>query len=358
MDASQLYTVASLVSAVADFFLLAGVAWHFRETINRSAALRATYPIMLIVFLIFAVAHWRIVADGIDPSAILQPTTLIVLNLLAAVVWLATLNAAKFEAQAAKAAEAAQKAIESEAQRLAAEKRWLDERQTFLVVIGHELRTPINLITGYLDMLASVLPTVSAELGANVEAISHLRQFAEGAISGAARLRIMLRMFNATNDSPRLIPLNLCDVVYRAVNDPDLYTATRRSPADVPITINCAPLLVQGDYEMLVTAVFELIRNGLKATRSGYVKVDVTTAGETAVVAVEDNGRGIAPGDMRRIWEAGYQNQEDYHVRQNEGAGYGLAVVLHIARMHGGDAALEWTELEEGSRFAIYLPAG
>lgn len=109
---------------------------------------------------------------------------------------------------------------------------------------------------------------------------------------------------------------------------------------------------------MLETAVFELVRNALKATKEGYITIQVEIGKEYVVLAVEDNGRGIEPSESARIWEAGYQSQEDHRTRHNEGAGYGLAVVLHVARLHGGDAALEWSEPGEGSRFAIYLPVG
>ena len=362
MNANQIFAASALISAIADFLILVGVAWWHYPTINRSRALKAIYPISWAIFALFAYGYWHILAEPDNAQQIsrdiFRPLVVIFLNTLLVVAILATLHGVKIEAQAAELAESAQKAMQSEAQRLAAEKRWLDERQEYLVIIGHELRTPINLITGYLDLLAGILPSIPTGPDGDAETLAHLRQFTEGAISGAARLRIMLRMFNATSDKPRLVPLHLCDVVYRAINDPDLYTATRRSPADVPITVDCAPVYATADADMLGTAVFELVRNSLKATRNGYIKIEVSCSGETAVVAVEDNGRGILSGDVRRIWEAGYQSQEDHRTRQNEGAGYGLAVVLHIARLHGGDAALEWTEPEVGSRFAIYLPAG
>ncbi len=358
MNANQILAACALVSAIADFLFLVGVAWRNYPTIDRSGTLKVIYPLCWGIFGSVAYGYWRILAEPESARQIMdtlfQPMVIIFLNTLLVVATLATLHGGKLQAQAAELAVSVQNAAESEKRRLDTEKRWLDERQQFLVVIGHELRTPINLITGYLEMLAGILPALSAD----EEAVGHLRQFAEGAISGAARLRVMLRMFNATSNTPNMVPLNLCDVVYRAIHHPDLYTATRRGPADVPITINCNPAFVQGDNEMLETAVFELVRNALKATKEGYITIQVEIGKEYVVLAVEDNGRGIEPSESARIWEAGYQSQEDHRTRHNEGAGYGLAVVLHVARLHGGDAALEWSEPGEGSRFAIYLPVG
>lgn len=354
MNTSQLYAAASLVSAIVDFILLAGVSWHFRRTIHRSWALRAVYPATLALFALLALAYWQVLQDASSPVTLRRLTAAISTHVLFAVVTLATLNSAKFEAQAEKTAAVTQKVAESEERRLAVEKRWIAEREAYLVVIGHELATPINLITGYLEMLSKILPTVIED----DEQQQQLQSFAEGAISGAARLRVMLRMFNATTDRPKIVPLNLCDVVYQAINHPDLYTATRRRPEDVPITVDCSSFVVHGDEMMLETAVFELVRNGLKVTRQGYIQIEVLQAGDVAVIAVEDNGRGVPSVDIPRIWEAGFQSSGRYSVRPDEGAGYGLSVVLHVAKAHGGDAALEWTEPGEGSRFAIYLPLG
>lgn len=243
-----------------------------------------------------------------------------------------------------------------EQEKLEAERVWLKERSDFLIVISHELRTPIGLITGYLDMFAEMLGQVDLSGIGEPEAVGNLKTFAEGAIRGAARLRIMLRLFSVMNDKPRIVPVDLCDVVYRAINQPDLYVATRRKPKDVPINVSCSPTLVQGDREMLETAVFEYCRNALKATRSGYIQIVVSQTAEHVVLSVEDNGRGIAYGSQTRIWEAGYQSGEKPDSRMNEGSGYGLSVVAHIAHLHGGEAALEWSELDAGSRFALYLP--
>jgi signal transduction histidine kinase len=362
MNTSQLFAVAALVSAIVDFVLLTGVAWHHRATINASRALKIIYPLCWAIYLIFSWGYWYILAypspGDTAARAVLRPSVIVLLNVLLAIAVLATLHNAKIDAQAAELEYERTRSADSERKRLAAEKRWLEERGQFLSVIGHELRTPINLITGYLTLLADLLPLISQDLAHNQEMARNLKTFADGAISGAARLRVMVRMFDATSDQPRIIPLDLCDVVHRAINNEDLYTATRRTAEMVPITVDCQSLFLHGDADMLETAVFELIRNGLKATETGYIQVVVAQAGDIAIVAVEDNGRGILAADVPRIFEPGWQNSESYLRRNNEGSGYGLAMVRHVAHLHGGDVALEWTEPDEGSRFAMYLKMG
>lgn len=360
MGGSQLFAITALLSAFVDFFVLAGLAWQYRATIQRSRALRIVYPISWAIFLIFGWTYWQILFVPENyvfaVQTVARPFNTVMLNTVAAIVALSTAHSAKIQAQARELAEAERKAVEIQRQQLAAEKQWLDERSDFLTIIGHEFRTPLAQIVGYLTMLADILPAIVSQLPHDEDTADQLQLFAEGAISGAARLRVMLRLFNATRDAPRIAPVNLCEIVYKAVYDEDLYAATRRKPEDVAINVVCVPLIVEGDAEMIETAVFELVRNALKATRKGFVKVEVSEAGEHAVIAIEDNGRGIEPGQARRIWEAGYQDGSSHLRRPNEGSGYGLPVVLHIAQAHGGDAALEWTEPGEGSRFAIYLP--
>jgi signal transduction histidine kinase len=167
MNANQILAACALASAIADFLFLVGVAWRNYPTIDRSGTLKVIYPLCWAIFGSVAYGYWRILAEPESARQIMdtlfQPMVIIFLNTLLVVATLATLHGGKLQAQAAELAVSVQNAAESEKRRLDTEKRWLDERQQFLVVIGHELRTPINLITGYLEMLAGILPALSAD---------------------------------------------------------------------------------------------------------------------------------------------------------------------------------------------------
>jgi two-component system sensor histidine kinase SenX3 len=72
-------------------------------------------------------------------------------------------------------------------------------------------------------------------------------------------------------------------------------------------------------------------------------------------ITVSDNGIGIPPAEVDRIFERFYR--VDYaRSRANGGTGLGLAIVKHIAAIHGGDVSV-WSQVGQGSTFTIRIPA-
>ena len=113
-------------------------------------------------------------------------------------------------------------------------------------------------------------------------------------------------------------------------------------------------LYLQGDANGLFRAIVNLIRNAVAASeRTRHpVVVALGRSGDMARLTVQDRGRGIAPGDLDRIFEPGYTTEQ-----ARGGTGMGLAVVKEIAeRSFGGRIAVE-TKLDEGTSFMLFLPA-
>ena len=113
------------------------------------------------------------------------------------------------------------------------------------------------------------------------------------------------------------------------------------------------PLTAYVDAARVRQAVANLVDNGLKYTASGgHVRVSVEEEDGAAVVAVEDDGPGVAPHDRPRIWDSLYRGDKS---RSERGLGLGLSVVRAIAEAHGGTATVEDAS-GGGSRFALRLP--
>lgn len=354
MDASQLWAIISLTSAIVDGIALAGVAWHFRRIIQQSKWLMAIYPLCWMIYSIFAFAYLQIV-DGNDAGRqVLRPGVVLFLNTMLLVVIIATVSHRRILTQAKALFEAGQEAQKTADRELRLKQQWIDERAHFLAIISHETRTPVALTTGYLELMAQMIDEIQLD---DNEQMQTLKALAQGAFSGAARLKIMLQMSEATNRPPRPRPADLCAIVFKAVSNEDLYTATRREPAETPITVDCGTSLAEVDPEMIETAVFEMVRNALKATPNGWIHVSITKTKAGNIIAVEDNGAGIPASEIERIWEPGRQNGQSHLLRSYEGAGFGLFMVKHIAQLHGGRAALDWTREGKGSRFSIFLPS-
>jgi two-component system phosphate regulon sensor histidine kinase PhoR len=111
---------------------------------------------------------------------------------------------------------------------------------------------------------------------------------------------------------------------------------------------------VSGDRVSLERAIVNLINNAIKFTpEGGAVRVLARPDQAGMTIEVADNGSGIEPQDLPRVFERFYKADR---ARRAGGTGLGLAVVKHTAEAHGGRVEVE-SRLGEGSSFRIWLPA-
>ena len=113
-----------------------------------------------------------------------------------------------------------------------------------------------------------------------------------------------------------------------------------------------APPAIAADPDRLKQVVINLIHNAIKFNdrAGGEVRVSTDTRGDWLVVAVEDNGPGVAEADRQAIFEK--FSRRDL---EREGSGLGLAICKRIIERHGGRIWVE-SELEKGSCFCFTLP--
>jgi two-component system sensor histidine kinase SenX3 len=116
-------------------------------------------------------------------------------------------------------------------------------------------------------------------------------------------------------------------------------------------------LTVRGVESQLVTAVRNLIVNAINYSPPA-TKVAVTTglSGGWVTIAVTDQGIGIPPAEVDRIFERFYR-VDPARSRDTGGTGLGLAIVKHVCARHGGDCDV-WSRVGEGSTFTMRLPPG
>ena len=114
-------------------------------------------------------------------------------------------------------------------------------------------------------------------------------------------------------------------------------------------------LWVLGDARQLETAVSNLIENAI-AYSEADARVTVTSraAGDAIEIKITDNGIGIGPADLERIFERFYRVDAG-RSRASGGTGLGLSIVKHVAAAHGGDVTA-WSRLGQGSTFTLRLP--
>jgi CheY-like chemotaxis protein len=148
-------------------------------------------------------------------------------------------------------------------------------------------------------------------------------------------------------------PVDLADCVGRALDA--LEAAGKTSRHTVERTLG--PVWVDGDGVRIEQIVANLVGNAVKFTPAGgRIRVATAHVGGHAVIRVADEGAGIAPELMPRIFDLFAQGEQDA-ARGAGGLGVGLTLVRRLAELHGGDAIAETDGPGRGATLTVRLPA-
>ncbi|MDG4794162.1 ATP-binding protein [Micromonospora sp. WMMD1082] len=232
-------------------------------------------------------------------------------------------------------------------------------RRDFVANVSHELKTPI----GALQLLAEALldATEPADEGGPdlSEDLVAARRFAERIQHESTRLgrlvQELLELTRLQGAEPQPAPEPVAvDWVISEVVDRTRTAATARR---IDVTVEAERgLTVYGSDTQLATAVANLVENAINYSgEETTVRITARAGGEQVEIAVTDQGIGIAPTDVDRIFERFYR-ADQARSRATGGTGLGLAIVKHIASNHGGRVDVAST-LGGGSTFTLRLPA-
>ena len=149
--------------------------------------------------------------------------------------------------------------------------------------------------------------------------------------------------------------LALGDVANAAVETCHALITQRRQLLEVISPVG--PVWVNGDFDRLRQVFVNLIQNASKFTpEGGNIWVKVSTEGPEAVIHVEDNGCGIAPDLLPRIFDMFTQADDAVGTRQ-AGLGLGLSIVKEIVSLHGGTVQVRSDGIGMGAEFTVRIPA-
>jgi signal transduction histidine kinase len=222
-------------------------------------------------------------------------------------------------------------------------------KDDFLATLSHELRTPINAVMGWTQMLRQGV--VQGERAtAALEAIER-------------NARVQQRLIEDLLDTSRIvtgkfgIEMAIVDIL-QAVSDAVETVRPSASAKGVRLEVRCAPATIPGDAQRLQQALANLLSNGVKFTPDGgSVVVDVTGVDTHLEIAVADTGQGIAADVLPHIFDR-FRQGEGGLTRVHMGLGLGLAIVRHIVELHGGTVNAESAGEGQGSTFRMRLPKG
>ena len=227
------------------------------------------------------------------------------------------------------------------------ERRVENVRRDFVANVSHELKTPV----GAIRLLAEAVHDAAEDPAA-------VRRFAERMVTESDRLtRLVQQIIELSRlqgdepvETPSAVPVD--KVIATAVDTAAIDAEAR----GVRVVIGGeADLEVCGSQEQITVAVANLVANAVAYSPRGS-RVLVAAAGHQASVdiSVVDQGIGIPPGEVDRIFERFYRVDPARH-RSTGGTGLGLSIVKHVAATHGGEVRV-WSVEGQGSTFTLTLP--
>ena len=218
-------------------------------------------------------------------------------------------------------------------------------RQEFVANVSHELRTPLSLIKGYVETLldgARDNPEVATKFLQTID-------------RNAERLKLLIEDLLTISELEsgrvklNLQAVNLTTAVAKVFED----FKARAAAKDVKLLSQVPDLAVRADADRLEQVLGNLVDNGIKYGRpKGTVIVGGSARdGGQVEVFVQDDGPGIVPEALERVFERFYR-VDKARSREQGGTGLGLAIVKHIIQSHGGRV---WATSEPGRGTTFYF---
>ena len=226
----------------------------------------------------------------------------------------------------------------------------LQLKSEFLATISHELRTPMNAIIGFSQLLLRPkCGTISKPQKDMVERILNngknllmlLNEVLDYSKLQAGKLDLKPEVF----DIAKLVTTTVAQMQYEA--------DAKKLPVKVDISLQ-NPILYN-DSLRVGQILGKLLSNAIKFTHNGSIQVKITDYSENTVeLAVEDTGIGISPDNIQNVFEP-FRQLSQGTSRKFEGTGLGLSTVKALVNMMNGQIHVE-SELGKGTLFHIKLP--
>jgi signal transduction histidine kinase len=222
-------------------------------------------------------------------------------------------------------------------------------KDEFLMTLSHELRNPLNAVSGWAKLLEDgklgeeqarrAIEIILRNVNAQVRLVDDLLDMSS-VVSGRMRLTIQ--------------PVNVGDVIAEALDA--VRPGAEAKGIHLQSVLDSPGVPVSGDPGRLQQVVWNLLYNAVKFTpRAGRVLVKLQRVKSHVEIIVSDTGQGIRPELLPYIFDRLRQGDSP-RSRPHGGLGIGLALVRHIAELHGGSVFAESPGEGHGATFVVKLP--
>ncbi len=231
--------------------------------------------------------------------------------------------------------------------RLYQEVREADRRKDeFLAMLAHELRNPLAPIRTGLDVLALEGAGDRETIQLMQEQVEHLVRLVDDLLDVSRIIRGRVEL--------RCEPVETATLIRRAVEAVRPMVAQHEQ--ELVVRIPDRPLWLNADPVRLVQVIGNLLNNASKYTdRGGRIEISATARGDEVELCVSDNGIGIEPDLLHKVFDPFTQASRSLD-RSQGGLGIGLTLVRSLVEMHGGSVSAHSEGVGHGSQFVVRLP--
>ena len=218
-------------------------------------------------------------------------------------------------------------------------------RREFTANVSHELKTPLQTITGSAELIENGL--VKQEDMPRF--VGHIREEATRLVMLVEDIIRLSQLDEQSEMQKENVSLyDIAKEVYGVLHD----SADKK---DIELLVSGDSGNVLGVNHLLFEVIYNLCDNSIKYTPDGgKVEVDILETEKEVTVKVSDNGIGIAPEHHARIFERFYRVDKS-HSKKSGGTGLGLSIVKHSVQYHGGKISFQ-SEENKGTAVTVVLP--